>query len=176
MNWPGFTSNNTLIIDVDKSDFGIRSTPIEYSGRLFRPKHEMHITVLGTNPGIHLLQQFSNKPFAEQQVRQAFESTDWSYKKTNDLRLLARGNKEHTGTDKTEESIIMRLEMAGMAEFYTRLKTLGLIDGDQPVPPPHVTLYTRNCDTGIGVHSETELIKLTRAHLDMPVRAVITSI
>ena len=166
LNWPGLTSSNTLIIRADKSEFGIRPTPIEYSDRTFIPKQEAHITVFGSDLGTHLLQQFTNNPFAEQQVRQAFETTDWSYTKTHDLRHLVRENSELTGIDKTEESIIMRLEMDGMAEFYTKLKMLGLIDKDQPVPPPHVTLYTRNCDLGIGVHSESELIKLACEHID----------
>jgi len=165
LNWPGLTSCNTLIIHADKSEFGIKSKPIEYSGRTFIPKQEVHITVFGSDPGTHLLQQFSNNPFAEKQVRQAFESTDWSYTKTQDLMHLVRENSELTGIDKIEESIIMRLEMDGMAEFYIKLKMLGLIDKDQPVPPPHVTLYTRNCDQGIGVHSESELIKLTCEHI-----------
>ena len=166
LNWPGLTSRNTLIIRVDKSDFDIKSTPIEYSGRTLIPKQEAHITLLGSDLGTHLQQLFTDNPLVEQQVRQAFESTDWSYTKTHDLRHLVRENSELTGVDKTEESIIMRLEMGGMAEFYTQLKKLGLIHKDHPVPPPHVTLYTRNCDPGIGVHSESELIKLTCGHVD----------
>jgi hypothetical protein len=169
LNWPGLTSLDTLIIRVDRSDFGIKSTPIEYSDRTFIPKQEAHITVLGSELGAHLQQQFSKNSLVEQQVKQAFESTDWSYSTTQDLRHLVRKNAELTGMDKTEESIIMRLEMGGMAEFYAKLNKLGLIRKDHPVPPPHVTLYTRNCDLGIGVHSETELIKLTSEHIDKPV-------
>jgi len=168
-NWPGLTSLNTLIIRVDKCDFGIKSTPIEYSGRTFFPKREAHITVLGSDLGTHLQQQFTNNRLVEQQVKQAFESTDWCYTKTHDLRHLVRQNNDRPGLEKTEESIIMRLEMGGMAVFYTKLKRLGLIHKDHPVPPPHVTLYTRNCDLGIGLHSETELIKLTSEHIDKPV-------
>jgi hypothetical protein len=166
MSWPDSTSRNTLIIRVDKNDFGIKSTPIEYSGRTFIPKQEAHITVLGSELGTHLRQQFTNNPLVEQQVKLAFESTDWCYTKTHDLRHLARENSELAGEDKTEESIIMLLEMGGMAEFHTKLKKLGLIRHENPVPPPHVTLYTRNCDLGIGVHSESELIKLTCEHVD----------
>ena len=169
LKWPGLTSRNTLIIRVDKSDFGIKSTSIEYSGRTFVPKQEAHITVFGSDLGAHLQQLFTDNPLVEQQVKQAFENTDWCYTKTDDLRRLVRQNSEHTGIDKTEESIIMRLEMAGMAEFYTKLKQLGLIHQDHPVPPPHVTLYTRNCDLGIGVDSESELTKLTCEHIDNPV-------
>lgn len=169
LNWPGLTSRNTLIIRVDKSDFGIKSTSIEYSGRTFVPKQEAHITVFGSDLGTHLQQLFTDNPLVEQQVKQAFECTDWCYTKTDDLRHLVRENSELTGMDKTEESIIVRLEMCGMAEFYTRLKQLGLIHKDHPVPPPHVTLYTRNCDLGIGVHSESELNKLTCEYIDNPV-------
>ena len=168
-NWPGLSSRNTLIIRVDRCDFGIKSTPIEYSGRTFTPKQEAHITVFGSGLGTHLQQMFTDNSLVEQQVKQAFESTDWRYSKTHDLRHLVRENNELTGVDKTEESIIMRLDMGGMTEFYTKLKKLGLIHIDHPVPPPHVTLYTRNCDLGIGVHSETELIKLTSEHIDKPV-------
>jgi hypothetical protein len=169
LNWPGLSTCNTLIIAVDKGDFGIRSTPIEYTGRTFIPKQEAHITVLGSDLGTHLQQQFNDNPLAEKQVKQVFESTDWSYTKTQDLRHLVRENNELGGIDKVEESIVIRLEMGGMAEFYSKLKTLGLIDEDQPVPPPHVTLYTRNCDQGIGVHSESELTKLTCDRIDKSV-------
>jgi len=122
--------------------------------------------VFGSDLGTHLLQQFTNNRLAEQQVKQAFESTDWCYTKTHDRRHLVREDIELTGIDRTEESIIMLLKMDGMAEFYSKLKTLGLINKDQPVPPPHVTLYTRNCDLGISVHSESELLNLTCEHVD----------
>jgi len=55
--------------------------------------------------------------------------------------------------------------MEGMAEFYAQLKILGVINNDHPVPPPHVTLYTRNCDLGIGIHSNAELSKLCRERI-----------
>ena len=162
LKWPGFTAYNTLIIDVDKHEFGIKAEPIEYSGSTFIPKQEAHITVLGTELGSRLHQLFISNSHIEQQVRQAFESTDWSYTKTGDLRHIARENTELAGMNMTEESIIMLVEMEGMAEFYAQLKTLGVIDNDHPVPPPHVTLYTRNCDPGIGIHSDVELSKLSR--------------
>ena len=162
LKWPGFTAYNTLIIDVDKHEFGIKAEPIEYSGSAFSPKRETHITVLGTELGSHLNQLFMSNPHLEQQVTQAFESTDWSYTKTGDLRHIVRENTELTGMNMTEESIIMLIEIKGMAEFYAQLKILGVINNDHPVPPPHVTLYTRNCDLGIGIHSDVELSKLSR--------------
>ena len=166
LNWPGFTPYNTLIISVDKHDFGIKPESIEYSDKTFAPKQEAHITVLGSEHGLDLLQQFINNPDLEQRVQQAFESTDWSYTKTRDLRHLVRENTERSGKNTTEETIIMLLEMEGMTAFYTQLKTHGLVNKDHPVPPPHVTLYTRNCDLGIGVYSESELSELTCEYID----------
>ena len=165
LKWPGLTAYNTLIIDVDKHAFGIKEEPIEYSGSTFIPKRETHITVLGSELGSHLDQLFMSNPLIEQQLRQAFESTDWSYTKTGDLRHIVRQNTERTSMNMTEESIIMLIEMEGMAEFYAQLKILGVINNDHPVPPPHVTLYTRNCDLGIGIHSDVELSKLGREQI-----------
>ena len=58
--------------------------------------------------------------------------------------------------------------MRGMARFYAKLRERDLIDNALPVPPPHVTLYTFNCDTGIGVPSEAELDALTRRRIGKP--------
>jgi len=165
LKWPGFTAYNTLIINVDMHEFGIKTKPIEYSGSEFIPKREAHITVLGSEAGSHLHQLFMSNSHTEQQVRQAFESTDWSYTKTGDLRHIVRENTESTGMNMPEESIIMLVEMEGMSEFYAQLKTLGVIDNDHPVPPPHVTLYTRNCDLGIGIRSDVELSILGREQI-----------
>ena len=111
LKWPGFTAYNTLIIDVDKHEFGIKAEPIEYSGSTFIPKREAHITVLGTELGSRLHQLIISNSHIEHQVRQAFESTDWSYTKTGDLRESAGENTELAGMNVTEESIIMLVEI-----------------------------------------------------------------
>ena len=165
LKWPGFTAYNTLIINLDKHEFGIKTEPIEYSGSTFIPKREAHITVFGSDLGSYLHQLFISNSHIERQVRQAFESTDWSYTKTGDIRHITRENTELAGINMTEESIIMLVDMEGMAAFYAQLKTLGVINNDHPVPPPHVTLYTRNCDLGIGIHSDNELSKLSREQI-----------
>ena len=43
-----------------------------------------------------------------------------------------------------------------------------LRDSGLPVPPPHVTLYTYNCDAGIGVHSEDALYEITSERIGKP--------
>jgi hypothetical protein len=163
--WPGLTTVDTLIIKVDKHDFDIRSKPVEFANKTFIPKQEAHITIFGSSLGTEFIQQFAQQPEKERAVRQAFESTDWSYKKTTDLRHLVRKRSVASSFDIEQESIIMLLVMDGMETFYNKLRSLDLIPGDYPVPSPHVTLYTRNCDQGIGFHSEDELTALTKEHL-----------
>ena len=163
LKWPGLGPLNTLVINVDKHDFGISPEPVDYAGKRFLPKQEAHITVLGSTLGSRLSQQFDLDRGIEQKVRQAFEDIDWRYKQTSDLRHLAR---QQTDGSNVEESIIIMVRMEGMTVFYQRLIALGLISADHPVPPAHVTLYTRNCDRGIGVHSEAELNELTRSKID----------
>ena len=169
LKWPGLTSSNTLIISVDKQAFGIKPEPIEYSSKVFKPKQEAHITVIGSEFGTHLLEQFIDNPEIKHQLRLAFESTDWSYALTDELRLLTREDTDQTGRKMTQQTLIMLVKMPGMAVFYTKLKTLGLVNLEQPVPPPHVTLYTRNCDQGIGVRSDRELSELTSELVKSPV-------
>ena len=162
LKWPGLTAGNTLIIDVDKSDFGLQADGLEYQGKSFKPKDETHITVFGSAVGATLLAKISQNPALEAKITGAFESTDWSYTKTADFRHLVE-----TSTTPTEESIIVLLELGGLAAFYAKLKALELIDQKHPLPPPHVTLYTCNCDTGIGVNSESELEVLTHDRVEL---------
>jgi hypothetical protein len=163
LKWPGLGTLNTLVISVDRHEFGIGTEPAQYAGKLFLPKQEAHITVLGSTPGSRLSQQFDHDSASERKVRQAFEGIDWCYEKTSDLRHLVR---QETNDGDVEESIIMLVRMDGMTLFYKRLKALGLMPADQPVPPAHVTLYTHNCDPGIGVHSDAELAELTRGRIE----------
>lgn len=168
LKWPGISADSTLVIDVDKSEFGIQPGPLELAGKVFQPKQETHITLFGSTTGISLLRQIKHNPVAEQQIRRVFESTDWSYNKTVDYRHLISERNNRCSDTAIEESIIMLVEMQGMAKFYEELKTLDLIESDWPVPPAHVTLYTHNCDRGIGIHSDSELAELTYEHLQRP--------
>lgn len=163
LKWPGISAVNTLLVSLDKNEFGIRSSPVVYAGRTFIPKRELHVTVCGSTLGKRLNQKFLEDPGIEKRVRQAFEDTDWHYEKTRGLRRLVR---PQAGNRNPEESIIMLVKMEGMARFYSRLKTLDIIPENHPVPPAHVTLYTYNCELGIGVHSERDLSELTVEQID----------
>ena len=168
LKWPGLSATSTLVISVDRNRFGILPGPLEFHGRIFKPKQETHITVFGSTTGTAVLRSMQRDPAMENRIIEAFESTDWSWTITGDYRHLARSAKSPASALATEDSIIVLIEMNGMQSFYDMLKVLGVLDRHLPVPPPHVTLYTSNCDTGIGVHSIDELEQLTRVRLTAP--------
>ena len=61
----------------------------------------------------------------------------------------------------------MLIDMPGVTTFYDQLKAHGLIDLETPVPPPHVTMYTQNCPSGIGVPSDDALNILSSKTLSL---------
>ena len=170
LKWPGLSENGTLVISVDRHRFGILPGPLEHNGRVFKPKQETHITVFGSTTGAAVRTSMQGDPGIENRVIEAFEITDWSWKITPHYRLLTRTAAAPGSSPPTESSIVVLIDMKGMKSFYDELKALGVLARDLPVPPPHVTLYTSNCDTGIGVHSEDELERLTRTCLDEKLR------
>lgn len=161
IDWPGFSATNTLVIPVDRAQVGIRPYPLELAGRVFKPKQEAHITVLGSSLGTKVQQVIGDNPALQRQLSQTFESIDWTYTRTSDFRHLRRKRYRPGTADVSEESVIMLVKMEAMDVFYQKLKDLDIIDKDVERPPAHVTLYTLNCDMGIGVHSEIELTELT---------------
>ena len=162
--WPGFSASQTLIISVDKCQFGLKPDGLVFNDKPFKPKPETHITIFGNAICETLLHRIQLDPSLETCLVQAFEATDWSYTTTDDYRHLVRPATENE--DATEESIIVLLEMKGMRDFYEKLKQQSLIDDETPLPPPHVTLYTYNCDTGIGIPSASELDRLSHARIN----------
>ena len=75
-------------------------------------------------------------------------------------RLAKEGESREPGVTR-EKTIILRLNMPAMALFFDTMKSRDLISMETPVPPPHITLYTRHCPGGMGLPDEDRLHKLT---------------
>jgi len=135
------------------------------SDQPFEAKDELHITLIGTKQGALILDKINRDPALKSSLKKSFESIDWSFSKTHETILIGRKKQiiDETGIAQTvhQKSIITRVEMTGMALFYSCLKAVDLIQHDTPVPPPHTTLYTSNCPNGIGVRSEEALQLMT---------------
>ena len=171
ITWPGFNEQQTVIIPLGKSSFDVSDHPVIVQGEQFKPKDELHITLIGKTLGRLLLEKIAHCPEIEMQLEQAFQNIDWSTKQTGPSHILAR-TKEKMGNDgvailETQKSIILQLGMPGMEAFYDYLKSQDLINSAYPAPPPHVTLYTWNCPSGIGVSSAEMLDDLSEEILSL---------
>ena len=169
ISWPGFSTKGTLLIPVDRDLFKLSKTALMISDQPFEAKDELHITLIGKKNGSLILDKINRDSALKSSLITSFESIDWSFRKTHETILIGRRKEiiDETGTAQTvhQKSIITRIQMTGMALFYSFLKAVDLIQHDTPVPPPHITLYTRNCPNGIGVRSEDSLQLMTIASL-----------
>lgn len=152
LKWPGFNKEGTVLIEPASGFFCDIKSEIDVQGEIFTAKHEQHITLIGTRLGAILLQLIKQERKIESLLEETFEAIDWSFKQTGPVHILSR---EQEGI--VQKSIIILVDMPGVTTFYQQLKTQEIIDPDTPLPPPHITLYTLNCPSGIGVPSQKML-------------------
>lgn len=163
---PDFKATDSAIIALPPDGFYLSNdafnhndfdnNAIEVEGERFTPKEEHHVTLIGSKLGLLIQKKIRQDPAINALLEEIFIAIDWSYQRTDSIHLLSRCKK-----GVTEKSIILLLDMPGVAKFYAQLKSHGLIDADTPVPPAHVTLYTLNCPMGIGVPSDKALRELS---------------
>lgn len=164
LKWPGFNEAGSAIIPLTWDDPGLPEKRICFRGEWFEPKDELHVTVIGKQAGALLRERVEQDPATGVLIRQGFEAIDWQYVPAGPVHVLSRPAKESESREQgmaREKTIIFRINMPGMAQFYDALKSRDLITTDTPVPPPHITLYTRNCPGGMGLPDEARLLELT---------------
>lgn len=154
--WPGINANGTVLIQLALDSFSLAQGSVLVQGVYFTPKDELHVTLIGEKIGSLLQQQITRDAETSDVLQKVFESIDWSFEKTGPVHILSRLQKGYR-----QKSIIMLVDMPGMAIFYQQLITLGLLPDKTPLPPAHVTLYTHNCSLGIGVPSDEALNTLS---------------
>ena len=152
--WPGFNEMGSLIISLAWGEVPLTETSVYIDGDRFEPKHELHVTVIGKKAGREVQARLSRAAQNEAALRKDFENIDWRFIPGVTLHVLSR-----TTWEPRESTIVLPVEMPGMAVFYECLKSLGLVTDD--APPPHITLYHRNCPGGIGVPDEKTMGDLT---------------
>jgi hypothetical protein len=149
LKWPGFNNEGTVVFELSDGYCYPLKDEIDVFGELYSAKAEQHITLIGTRLGELLLRAMKQDQTIESLLARTFEEIDWSFKQSGPVHILSR---EQDGI--VQKSIIILVDMPGVMAFYQQLKALGIIDPDTPLPPPHITLYTLNCPTGIGVPSQ----------------------
>jgi hypothetical protein len=162
LKWPGFNEKRTVIIGLSTKSFCIAEKTIEVYGDAFTPKDELHVTLIGTKPGSIILHEIKQNKTIDKLLEKAFEEIDWSFRLTGPVHILSRKKGKVV-----QKSIVMLIEMHGVAEFYGRLSELDLIAAETPVPPPHVTMYTHNCPPGIAVPDKKTINILSEKTLSL---------
>ena len=157
--WPGWTSEQTIVLPIAADVWAPPFAPIELDGIEFRPKDELHVTLVGKALGRQLCETLGER-FRTCAVRAAFEALDWRFERTGQLLRLQKTIRMKSGDSRVAGSIIERVTMPALPKFH---RALGDLLGRRlPVPPPHVTLYTSNRDDGIGVPSPAKLRAWTK--------------
>ncbi|TZF89520.1 hypothetical protein [Cognatilysobacter lacus] len=159
--WPGWTQDDTLVLPLDDSP---PTAPLEIDGRVFAPKQELHVTVVAHALGRELRDVLGDR--LEAGTRPAFEALDWSYRRTEQRRVIRRPGVGDDGKPGTLASVIELVEMPALG-FYHRW--LGELLGRQlTMPPAHITLYTHGKASGIGIPTERCLRAWSRREAALP--------
>ncbi len=162
LKWPGVNESGNVLIELAPESFCLAKNEIDVLGEIFTPKDELHVTLIGSKLGLIIQDKIKHNPTVNKLLETIFEEIDWSYKLTGPVHILSR-----SAEGVVEKSVIMLIEMPGLTIFYDQSKARGLIDLETPVPPPHVTMYTQNCPSGIGVPSDDALNALSRKTISL---------
>jgi hypothetical protein len=133
--WPGWSDAGSLVVAIDPAAWAPPRALILVHGVVFKPKDELHVTVVGSKLG-----ESVRAAVEDAAVARAFASQQWRLCRSGWRLRLRKEDKQ---------SIVEPVALPAMARFHAWLgQRLGLT---LPVPPPHVTLYVNGDPEGIGV-------------------------
>ncbi|GAB6195604.1 hypothetical protein [Lysobacter xanthus] len=148
--WPGWSDQNTLVLPLEDVP---PSSPLEHGGQRLEPKGELHVTLVGAALGEELRRALGDR--LDEATRPAFEALDWSYVRSGERLLIEKPGTTDDGGRGTVASVVELVDLPALDFFY---RWLGELLGRQlPVPPAHVTLYTRNKAKGIAIPTARQL-------------------
>ncbi|HET8819793.1 MAG TPA: hypothetical protein VFM73_09655 [Xanthomonadaceae bacterium] len=154
--WPGWTRRHTLLLPVLPAHWPPPDAPVAIDGLTLHPKHELHITLVGTRLGKALRDAARSGAIDRDAVRTAFEREDWRWTRCGRRTLLHAPPSRGGGPPR--HALIEHVDLPAMPRFHAVLGTL--LGRALPVPPPHVTLYVAGTDQGIGVPDPQTLARL----------------
>ena len=186
---PAVGQSKSIVLPIDR---GILRLPEEATreigGKSFDQKKEFHVTLIGNKRAKILRDHLAVHPEDEQKIRDILEQIVWSYalsdsamhiqqdkmvsrqlSRAEKKALIAQGKEAPDTIEETvhRESVIQRADIPGLAVLYQRMRDeLGIDLGDPP--PAHVTLYTHNDKSGIGIDSEQDLESMNPQPVDIP--------
>lgn len=161
--------HGSLLLPVPRDVAGLDDHQVRFQGKVFDPKAELHVTVVGKSIGRQLLAAEATEPGVGERLRQEVQQIDWSYRLTDEFYHVAedrpRGGAGQATLYIPAESIIQMVELPGLAAFYRRLNDWLPAD-PLPEPPAHITLYTYAWPVGIGLANADEFASLVTGPVD----------
>jgi hypothetical protein len=144
---PAETPRGSYIIDVSPALVSISERVLEFAEKTdFKQAEDYHVTVLSRH-----LSPLIEAAKATGEVDDIIdEITEWEATFRNKFYLMAKRDEEGA----IKESIIQMIDMPSVGEFFEKLAKEKIIDA--PVPPTHITLFTKYNDDGIGIYSQDE--------------------
>lgn len=138
-----------LALGLPASLFQFFPQVVPWNGKTFQKKSEFHITLIHAGPDdeIRLAPFFTH--FIEEHPINVL-----SFQK--DFRHAVRGD---------EETIIVRCTVSNLELLFQKMRDE--IDLNLPLQPAHITLYTFQSRTGIGISNEEEMENLPRVSISV---------
>jgi hypothetical protein len=146
-----------LILEIDMDEYGYRRQDVNYQGRKFEAKDELHITVLSRDAAEQVQAYMEQEPENGSRIRRLVDETDWSFRKQERY--------YHVQEDPQVETIIQMVDVQGLESFFRQVSEW--VGRELEPPPPHVTLYMRGTEKGIGLPTHEEFERLARAEIRM---------
>jgi hypothetical protein len=144
-----------LVVRIDLEGYGLPSYDVRYQGKGFRPKDEMHITIVSRQAAETVQAHLERQPGDLKRMEDLIHDTDWSYRKLDRFYYVI----EEPG----QETIIQMVEVPSLEEFYQRLGEI--LGRSLDVPPSHVTLFTHGTSKGIGLPTRQVFDELVKAQV-----------
>ncbi len=159
----GSAKDGTYILPITTQVEQLFNLPptISIEGEVFERKKEFHVTLLGFGTRQRLKKRIEEEAEAGQNLVQEINAilsgVDFSFSPSQTGVALIQNldyDQEaviaQTGRAafESESTIVLGIDMPGLAEFYERMRTLGLELGR---PAAHVTLYLKQNGSGTGL-------------------------
>lgn len=153
---PEFSDSKALLLPLDRNEFGLGEDKVRLDGRMFDPKEEVHITLIGKDLGAQLDIAMQKNPEKEALIASIIDQADWSFDNRNRMYHIQKEKQIADGFGKlataTAESIVVLVDVPALGSLYDTISTaLGETHG---LPLAHVTLYTRVDPQGIGLPNQ----------------------
>lgn len=148
---------HTLLLPIKPDVWEPPTSPIDIDGIVYAPKHELHVTLIGSRLGYELHTTLA-PAFLHDRIARALADQDWNFQRTGRLVQLAHpsaAGREANSSVPLRGSVIALIELPAMRLFHQALGRL--LGRELPLPPPHVTLYTAHDPHGIGLSSPLQL-------------------